>query len=394
MTSRVDADLVAAEEAVHEAARAATGFDDFGDPVYLDGLRMVLRALHEDQGLEGEALVAAVVPGPVVTGLIGRLYAYHGFAEHPGYAQVEISDPLIVCGPPRTGTTALHQLLAEDPQFQGSESWLCHTPLPRPPRDRWAQYPEYVEHRARVEADRERLQALHWVAAEEFDETNVILRQTYSGNFSLRGPLPTYDAFALARDVTPAYRYIADVLRLIGLHEPDKPWLLKNPGDILSLDAILEVHPDARIVVTHRDPVSFIPSLASLLVALRSGTGRYGTDPGTIDAEAIARRELRQWRIGLERYEAAKTKHPDRFHDVWQRDLHRDPLGVAAGIYDRFGIELTPEVQTRMRAWAQRAGGGSLEGGGGHAYTLEQFGLTREEIEEAYAGYRERYGFA
>jgi len=378
-------DLDRAEAAAHEAARTATGFDDFGDPMYLDGLRVVLRALHQDQGLAGQDLVDAVVPGPVVTGLEGRLYAYRGFADHPEYVDVPLVRPLIVAGVPRTGTTALHQLLAQDRQFQVTESWLAHTPMVRPPRERWEEYREYRATRDRMEADRERLQAIHWVAAEEADETNVLIRQTFSGNFSLRGPLPTYDAFFRARDITPAYRYIADVLRLIGLSSPDAPWLLKNPGDILAMDAVLGAFPDAEIVVTHRDPLSAIPSVASLLVALRTGTARYGADPGAIDAKAIGRRELEQWKLAIERYEDVKVRRPGHFHDVWQRDLHRDPLGVVHAIYERFGRELPAEAEPAMRAWAEANTQGAL---GGHSYTLEEFGLDADEIRELFSGYR------
>jgi hypothetical protein len=383
-------DLRAAEEEVHEAARSATGFDDFGDPMYLEGLRMILRALREDQGLQGMQLRDAVIRGPVVTGLIGRLYAYEGFRKHPEYRRNQIKRPLIVVGVPRTGTTALHQLLSQDRRFQGTESWLAHTPMVRPPRDRWDNYAEYRSARDRAEADRERLQALHWVAADEMDETNVVLRQTFSGNFSLRGPLPTYDKFFFGRNVRPAYQYIRDVVALIGLSAPETPWLLKNPGDILAPEALLAAFPDACVVCTHRDPVFAIPSIANLLVALRTGTQRYGVDPGPIDRAAMGRREFGYWKIALDRYESEKLRHPDRFHDVWQRDLLRDPLGVVRSIYERFGLELTADTEERMRRWAAES---AAQTRSQHSYEPEEFGLTRKQICDHYADYRAAYGF-
>jgi Sulfotransferase family len=217
VTTAVESEILAAETAPQDAASAATGFHDFGDPMYRNGLRVILRALREDHGLNGGELQSAVVTGPIATGLIGRLYAYRGFRDRPEYAQVPIGRPLIVAGLPRTGTTALHQLLAQDHRSRVTESWLPHTPMVRPPRDSWEEHPAYREARDRADADRDRLEAIHWVAADDADESNVLLRQTFSGNLSLRGPLPTYDAFFRARDMTAAYCHIADVLRLIGL---------------------------------------------------------------------------------------------------------------------------------------------------------------------------------
>jgi hypothetical protein len=390
-----DAELLAAEEAAHDAARTATGWHDFGDPSYYrQGLRAQIRALRDDGELEGDRLRDAVAlpSGPMVTALIGRLYSNRGFRRHPEYRHTDVRPPLLVVGMPRSGTTALHQALAQDSRFQGTESWLAHRPMVRPPREQWERYPEYLAARRWADADRERLRRLHWVAADEMDETNVILRQAFSGNFSLRGPLPSYDRFFFERDVTPGYQYVRDVVALIGLSSPDKPWLLKNPGDILAPEAVLTAFPEACVVCTHRDPVAGVPSLVNLLLALRTGTQRYGDDPGAIDRSAMARREFSYWKIALDRYEVAKRKHPERFYDVWHRDLVRDPVAVIRAIYARFNLDLSAQAAESVQRWAAEATQDRRDAGA-RSYAPEDFGLTAEEIREHYADYRAAYGF-
>jgi hypothetical protein len=380
------------EDALHEQASAqAGGRSDFGDDRYLQGLRTFLHALTEDYGLEGDVLRAAAEQ-PVTKSLVGRLYAFDGFGRRPEYARAAIDRPLFIIGLGRTGTTALHQLLALDEQFQGLQSWLVQTPMVRPPRDQWASIPEHEQAVAAAEAVRDELSAMHWVSADDYDEDQQVIGHTFFSNRfgSQRSPLPTYDDWLLGQDLTPSFRYLRDVLALIGLDSPPRTWLLKNPSHILTPDALLGAFPDARVVVTHRDPVKSIPSVASLIWTTRQRTARYGSVRlGT--AEGVGRREMRFWTHALDRYMKVSAERPDAFLDVWQHDLHADPLAVVQRIYERFGLELSPQAEGRMREWAAEQGGRDA---GGHRYTAEEFGLTDREIAETYATYRERYGFA
>ena len=385
-----DADLAAVESELHERARsAAGGRSDFGDPQYRVGLRRLLVSLRDDQGLDPEAALDAVAPFAVAR-LVGRLYAVDGFNAHPGLCEVELRDPLFITGIPRTGTTALHQLLAADSRFQGLESWLAATPMPRPPRSAWPGIPEFRSAAARAAADRARLEAIHWVDAGDYDETLTVLHQTFQMNYSVRGPLPGFEEWYLAADARPVYRWAADVLRLVGSTAPERPWLLKNPSDIIWSDAVLDVFPGARIVVTHRDPVAAIPSTVSLLVTLRRGTAGTGVDRRAFDVSAMAERELRFWKIALDRYEAARARRPDRYLDVWQRDLLADPLAVVRAIYDWAGLALSRGTEEAMRGWIAADAAARAS----HRHEPGELGLDPERIAETFAGYRARFGFA
>ena len=86
----------------------------------------------------------------------------------------------------------------------------------------------------------------HDMVADEVDECLEILRQGFVSNrFGSSMYVPSYDRWSQVQSELPSYRRYVDVLRLIGVNEQDKRWLLKNPGHVAEIDALLEVMPDA-----------------------------------------------------------------------------------------------------------------------------------------------------
>ena len=128
MTAFVDS-----ESELHEAARQATGLDDFGDDLYLEGLRALLHSLDTDARLT--QIGESAIRGMIVGALEARLHSERGFAEHPSCASAPIERPLVIIGLARTGTSALHHLLSQDASLQGLDLWLAQTPKPRPARE-------------------------------------------------------------------------------------------------------------------------------------------------------------------------------------------------------------------------------------------------------------------
>jgi hypothetical protein len=372
------------EAILHQTAIEATGLEDFGGPEYLPGLRAMVRALETDIGLSGEDLLSAA--GPIVRGLIGRLYSQKGWKDNPSALERPISAPLFITGMPRTGTTALHHLLGWDPGFQGLESWLIPNPMVRPPRSEW----EGIEH-FRTAAETARAvtgpkRRAHWVDAHEYNECQGLMLQTMVTNsFGSQRSVPSYDSWFYAQDQTPGFLRLADQLRLIGASS-DKRWLLKNPSHLLSLHALFAAFPDARVVVTHRDPVEAIPSLCNLLWIMRSERrGAPDSDP-----RLIGRRELDNWRRALDSYEGVKKQYSPQILDVYQRDLVEDPVNVVNLIYQRFEIERDGSAQALMETGAATP----TTGQAAPEYRAEDFGLSDELIRARYVGYRETYGFA
>ena len=373
---------------LHAAAREKTGLSDFGPPDYRVGLTVLLDAL-DAMAREGRLSAAgrSIVHGALIGTLVARLYTQEGWRRNPHYREVGIRRPLIIIGVPRTGTTALHKLLSVDPQFQGVEFWLSATPMPRPPRATWPQIPEYQGCVAGLQAMLAVMPdfaAVHDMTADTVDECLNVLQQSFVSNmFASTFDVPDYRSWWYEQDEGPSYRRYADVLRLVGIDEPGKSWLLKNPGHIWGIDHLLSVFPDACIVQTHRDPAQAIPSLCSVLRMVQGPALGNG-----VQSERLGPIETEKWLRAIRRTEAARVRYPERFHDVRHSDFHRDPIGVVRGIYRRFDIPLSADSESRMRDWLANQ---PPEQKGGHRYTAEEFGVTAGQLRRDFADYIARY---
>jgi hypothetical protein len=376
------------EAALHAAARDATGLADFGDEEYLPGLRRLIEAYAKD--LPADRATRQACFDMTLPGLVGRLYSERGFAQHPGCLERPIERPLIITGIPRTGTTALHMLLAMDPHFQGLTRWLIPNPIVRPPRELWAEHPLYrvavrgVEELALASPQ---AMAAHGIGADDVDECLELMLQSFVTNMipSLLD-LPSYDDWYLAQDEAASYRRLADNLRLIGYAEPEKTWLLKNPTHLLRMETLLSVFPDARIIHTHRAVAPTFSSMCRMLAAFR-GDPR----PGSAAALAIGPRQLRLYKIATEHTMAVRERQPGAFHDVRQEALLEDPLGVVRGIYEHFELALSSETEARMRGWVAQH---PTVVGQAESDPPEGYGLRENDIRRELAPYIERYDLA
>ena len=299
MTKAKFADL---EDELHSRAAEIAQYSDFGTSGYRTGLRLLLRAFDQDATFTEVGFNFAY--GTVLGTLVARLYAQRGIADAPPAHAPPIRAPLVITGIPRTGTTALHKLLSMDPQFQGLEHWLTDYPMIRPPRATWPANPAFQASVAGLDAffaAMPQMRKAHDMVADEVGECLDILRQSFVSNrFGSAINVPSYDEWFFAQSEIPSYHRYADVLRLIGTAEPQKRWLLKNPGHIAQLEALFAVFPDALVIHTHRDPVAAIPSLCSTLYMARAMYEGEHTE-----RRLIGPRESSYWRTALD--SAAKT---------------------------------------------------------------------------------------
>jgi hypothetical protein len=90
----------------------------------------------------------------------------------------------------------------------------------------------------------------------------------------------------------------------------------------------------------------------------------------------------------MRRTMAVRDRSPGHFFDVDHRQFHRNPLAVVRGIYDRFGLTLSPLAEGRMQSRIQANPESSH---GSHEYTLEHFGLRKEALHEMFRDYMERF---
>ena len=376
---------------LHASASRVSRRSEFGPDDYRDGLAVLLESYERDAELT--PLGAKVQRSFLRGALAARLLSEAGWRSFPSHAAVRVERPIFVTGLPRTGTTALHRLLAADPAHQGLELWLTEAPRPRPPRPAWDSDPVYQHIQAayaRHHAEHPEFMEVHYIAADQVEECWQLLRQSMrSVSFECLAHLPTYSAWLREQDWTGAYLRHRRNLQLIGLNDGGRRWVLKNPSHLFALDALLAVYPDALVIQTHRAPRVAIASVCSL--AAQASDGWSTTFRGPV----IGRDQLSLWASGLERFTAERARHdPARFHDVHYDDFVADPVGTVAAAYGYFGLELSGAAAAAMRSLAGAdagsrgtgttgpAGPGSRRG---HRYSLADFGLTGGEVDERFA---------
>ena len=374
-------DNVGTIEDLHESATRLTGLTDFGPDDYTDGLAVILESYARDGDLTplGQKVARVGLRGA----LAARLLANAGWAAHPEHAEVVIDRPIFVTGLPRSGTTALHRLLTADPGHQGLELWLAEMPQPRPPRETWAANPVFQHIQAGYQqhhVEHPEFMGVHYIAADTVEECWQLLRQTLrSVSYECLAYLPTYAAWLKDQDWTGPFRRHRRNLQLIGLRDAGRRWVLKNPSHLFSLDAILEVYPDALIIQTHREPRAVIGSMCSLAAHATEGWS------STFRGKVIGAGQLELWARGLEHFVAARSKYdPAHFFDVDYADFTANPIGTVESVYAHFGLDYTGAAADAIRALqTEAAHGGSRSA---HRYSLADFGLTGEQVDERFGG--------
>ena len=372
---------------LHETVTQSAGLDDFGPADYLPGLTTLLQSMDYDPHFSDMGRRAAW--GMLVEVLRGRAHAFQSMKDNPGFDAAPVLSPVVITGVPRTGTTALHRLMAVDPRFQGLQTWLLDSPMPRPPIDTWGDYPQYRASVAALDAQYAAApdsKAAHFRAAEEVHECCMVMRQSFISNlWSCGWSAASYDAWWQCQSEAPAYDHLKRCVQLIGKNDPDKRWLLKNPGHIEHLDLLFAVFPDAKVIQTHRDPAKAVPSLVSLLMNLNNVM--EGDRPQQRSA-ILLRREVAKWANAVRKADKVRAAHPGKVIDVVHADFHARPMEVVERIYAFIGMDIPDDTRAAL---ARRIEEKPELQHGAHRYDIADFGMTMAEAREPFGDYVERY---
>lgn len=378
MTARTDVGTV---EDLHASATKACGLDDFGadDDNYREALAVLLDSFARDAELTefGSKMNRFFVRNA----LVARLVSEAAFKQYPEHAEVAIERPIFVTGLPRTGTTALHRLLAADPRHQGLELWLAEFPQPRPPRETWADNPVFAQLDAQfTKAHNENpdYTGLHYMTADEVEECWQLLRQSlHSVSYETLAHVPTYAQWLAKQDWSRPYRRHRRNLQLIGLNDVEKRWVLKNPSHLFALDALMATYPDALVIQCHRPAETIMASMCSLAQHTTEGWSTKFV------GETIGADSLETWSRGLERFNTVRAQHdPAQFYDMDYFDLIADPVATVEAIYRHFGIDMTDEARGAMQASHEASKQGPRAPK--HTYSLADYGLTEEQVTERF----------
>ena len=370
-------------EDLHASAVKACGLDDFGsdDDNYREALGVLLESYQRDADLT--ELGSKMQRFFARNALVARLVSEAAFKQYPEHADVTIERPIFVTGLPRTGTTAVHRLLAADPRHQGLELWLAEFPQPRPPRETWSQNPVFQQLDAQFTKAHEEnpdYTGLHFMTADEVEECWQLLRQSlHSVSYETLAHVPTYSQWLSRQDWTKPYQRHRRNLQLIGLNDPEKRWVLKNPSHLFALDALFATYPDALVVQCHRPVETIMASMCSLAQHTTEG---WST---TFTGEVIGADSMETWSRGLELFNAERPKHdPAQFYDLDYFELIKDPVGAVEDIYRAFGIDFPDTARAAVAETHEESKKGPRAPK--HTYSLADYGLTAEQVKERFAG--------
>ncbi len=379
-----------ADELIEEATRR-TGLTDFGGDEFWEPYRIFVRALAEEAQLHavGRALARADVRG----WLENRLQLTDWRRREPAIAAQRVAAPLFVLGLPRTGTSILHELLARDPAQRAPLHWEVRTPCPPPERASFASDPRIAAAETELALWNHvvpEYNAMHELGARIPVECIQITAHEFRSDELLgRHQVPSYAAWFAGADQTPAYRFHHAFLQHLQWRCPGERWVLKAPSHLGALRSLLAVYPDARIVVTHRDPLQVLPSVASIL---------YST--AFVRSDAVDPQAVLGWFTGetchflLEGMRALRESGAfaaQQFCDVRYADLMQRPIETLASVYAHFGLAYSAEAETAQRAYLAAKPKGKH---GAHHYDFEATGFSAAEERERFRPYMERYGVA
>ena len=318
--------------------------------------------------------------------------------QHSEIEREEIARPVFIVGINRTGTTYLHRLMSRDKRFWFLRLYELAEPV------LWTD--EYVTvagtpddpRRARMQGMLEAsgilniLEGIHDFNVDEPEEDFPIFRMAFSAWVSTaRFHIPEYGRWLAANGSGDAYAYHRRIIQHFAWQRRQREprhkgqWLLKMPFHLMELETLIETYPDALFIQTHREPWQFMGSWNSLVERVRSQSSEP-IPPHELGAEQLA------FMSGmLDRAVDFRLAHPeleDRWIDVNYFNLVEDPLAVVRSIYERFDWPLEQTAIDAMEDWQSRQAEQRRQEKR-HRYTLEDYGLTPEEVNAAFARYRD-----
>jgi len=378
------------EESLLATAREQAGLDDFGDDdasSWREGLRVFVRALEDEAGLN--LLGRLMARNDIVRALVNRLEVRATRAQHPEIRDETITAPLLVVGTGRSGTSLLHELLAQDPRHRVARTWELLHPCPPPERATYETDP-------RIAAADQEYSFWHLIAPEyrtmhenggDVPNEDPLIDMLELASDHLMGsyPVPTYTRWLARSDLAPVFRAHRRFLQLLQWRGPGGRWVLKSPSYLAKLPAFFAEYPDAYVVLTHRDPLLVLPSLVSLMATLR------WMHSDTVDVDAVVKTAVNGTALAMDYVMQLRddgTLPDERIIDVRFDDLVGDPWRTMRSVYERIGTPFTTETEQRTRAYLEAR---PRERHGRHDYDFADTGLDRDATRARFARYQEQY---
>jgi hypothetical protein len=381
-------------DALLDEARAGLGLDRSagvgtidGDDGFVEPLAVACRALEDEAELH---VLGRWATRRYLVRLLQVRFQLAALLEvDPGVRDEEVRAPVVVTGAPRTGTTILYGLLSRDAAFRVPEGWELLRPVPPPDPGRFPDPGRLAlaeEELRQMATTVSSLDAIHVYSARMPKECiSAMSFSLLTEELTARYHVPSYVEALMAADMRPAYEVHRLVLQVLQRRFGPVQWVLKSPVHLRSLPDLLAVYPDARVVVTHRDPLTVLPSVSSLVATLRWA---HSDHVELSEIGAYHERLYHDALDGLVDVDEAGLLDPARTHHGRYADFVDDPLGSVRRTYEALGLVLGPATEEAMAAHLAASPKGAT---GEHRYAFDDLGLDREVERRRFARYCDRY---
>ena len=379
-------------ERLVQMAKEQTGLSDVGDESFFEPMKKLFDCAAREVDFHAQGL--EVFNTSVVRFLVNRLRMQNDLKLHPEILDEDVSDPIIIIGLGRSGTTKLHKMLSVPDDVQKTLFWRQCNPAPftdavpgQPdPRIAAANFSELITE------DKPGLNAAHHMSHMEVEEDWMLYPMTFD-DWGWTVSIPTFSYFdwVMQRSSLVPYRYVKTVLQYLQWQDGGRvgngggrPWVLKSIGHFANLDSVLDCYPNATFVHPHRDPRDTIPSWAKFQVNL------WAIESNPLDPHLAGKEVVRMMTTATNRYLEARDRLGlnDRILDVSYDQVRTDPMSIMKAVYRRAGRAMSADAESKMAAWHDSNEQGRF---GKHEYSLEEFGLSKTMIENAFAEYIERF---
>ncbi|MCY4425598.1 MAG: sulfotransferase [Halieaceae bacterium] len=346
-------------------------------------LERLVEAIHHESFMSAEGMASAHTT--LINDMVNRLEGLKWFQQHPEIADEVIEKPVFLMGLPRSGTTYFQYLFDCDQRFRLIRTWEAMTPSPPPGFD-----PESAEQRRMSWVERRRMMfptvegfaALHLHDEDGSEECHAFIEQSFgaAGLNNLYRVPSFFDYLLDEADLEASYRVHKRQLQLLQWRTPEKPWALKYPNHLLAVPEIIKVYPDARFVMTHRDPIQTLASICKMSYKLRSARS---DEP--IDKIDVGRYMTHFVQRHIDRImESANGPHARRVVHVDYYALVNDPVAEMLAVHKELGIDTPEEVCHAVAAWRKA---NPKNARGANDYSLEEYGLEESRLEKQFSEY-------
>lgn len=366
---------------VIQDAFAEAGRTGFNDDDFIDNLEHVL-AIPTRLPLSATGLMG--MRANTLRWLVNRLRWEADVERHPEILDEDVSDPIVVLGLPRSGTTKLQRFLSAAPGLQTTPAFKMFNPAPFPgetpgdptPRIEWTR-----AMMSTVTNTGESYQIMHEFDAWEADESSFIPLANFDYPMQyITAPDKLFLDWARSRSRVAALTYLKHMLQYLQWQDggrQGRPWLLKNPGHTGEIAEMLEVFPNATFVISMRDITKTMGSSMRMMTEIMPGSFE------TWDNRKLGDETVEYWNYELRRYQRQRAQLGSSIPIV-EADYTRcvnDAISVAREVYELAGLPWTAEAEGAMRAWDEQNPRHKL---GSYGYSLEDYGWSAEKIERAF----------